>query len=184
MKHFDGYDIDPATSYPLDDDAGSAGSALKPSSYPLDDDSFSSGNGFDPATSYPLDDDAEEDGNFQKRTFDDSTSGGILVFFKIKDILSDIIVTHTKSDMGTHIDFVENSRSELIIPVESISSYSGAASVLIYDLNGRLKSTKRLSIDYSSNQAILDAESIPSTDCFLRILGGKDVISARVECTM
>lgn len=81
------------------------------------------------ATSYPLDharhlvgDVAGEDGNSQERIFDDSTSGGILVFFKIKDILPEVAVTHTKTDMGTHIDFIENFRSELIIPVELISS--------------------------------------------------------------
>ena len=230
MKRYDGCDVEPATSCPLEDAAGSAGRAFEPSTYyPLDDDdddgsagsafeptasdplvaaAGSAGRAFEPSTYYPLDDDDDgsagsalepatsylldddqnsvggvgEDGNSQERTFDDSTPGGILVFFKIKDILSEVTVTHTKTDMGTHIDFNENFRSELIIPVESIASYSGSASVLIYDLHGRLKCTKRLRIDNSSSQAILDAECLPSSECFLRILGGKDVISARIEC--
>ncbi|MCK5842806.1 MAG: hypothetical protein KAH31_11585, partial [Candidatus Sabulitectum sp.] len=82
MKRYDGCDVEPATSCPLEDAAGSADRALEPSTYyPLDDDddgsvgsaleptasdplvaaAGSAGRAFEPSTYYPLDDDDDDD---------------------------------------------------------------------------------------------------------------------------
>lgn len=106
--------------------------------------------------------------------------GGILFLLETSKVATEVIVTHTKGDRGTHIDIEENSISQLIIPIEPIPSFHGPPTAHIYDLLGRLQFSTKLSVEEGSNQATLDVSKVSFESCLVRIIGGDGIISARV----